>query len=426
MPDEFSNHENQSSASLHDYLNIIFKRKWICLLVIVIFTIGSYYHVSNINDTYTSKAKILLKYGWETMNADALTSTTDARGYFPLMQHETTMNTAVDILLGKGLAEKVVEKLGVSEFKAKEINNGNQEIEEPSFIVKAKNELFRFLRSTINAGKNLFANESGIYTPMTEEARAVYQVVSGISAKVIEETQSISISFTAATPELASKVLATAVDIFQEDFKYILYRNKDANEFVGAQLLTAKEELENVENELVNLKKDNQVIEIKDELKALAEEIRELKNSIHKTEEEIIVSKENVVSFEELLKEMPKEFINETISINHSLMDRLYEKLGELELEEQALLTKFSEDSIKIKDVKIKKSLIIDRLNKTKPEKRVTGIVKVNNTEYINAESSLREHQANLNSAMTKLAVLQGRLKEAEELQKIPHSLLIR
>lgn len=264
---------NVEEIDLLELLQVLWKRKWIIFLLVVVAAVTAYVVSSRMTPIYETSTAILVKGNTEAAAMPFL----DALGG----QTERTALNYVEILKSRTLMERVAERLG-------------------------------------------------LHTPV--DSSELDKLKRSVSVSPLKGTDTIKISVQLDDPALAAKIANTLVDVFiEENQKSNQAATRSAREFIGQQLETAKENLARAEEALLAYKKENAVVEPEEEAKAKIEEIATLQGLRAQAETSIEEARASLARVREALgAQDPKLVASQTISIN-PLVDQYKAKLSGLE-----------------------------------------------------------------------------------------------
>ena len=136
--------ENYPQRSLRDFHYILFRHKWkvivFFLAVVVTVTLGTFM----LAETYRAEAKLLVKIGRENVSLDPTATT----GQVIQMgqTRESEINSELDILRSRELAQKVVDDIGPEKFlnppEEENLANGSSGAKTPEWkrVLKKKGQ----------------------------------------------------------------------------------------------------------------------------------------------------------------------------------------------------------------------------------------------------------------------------------------------
>jgi uncharacterized protein involved in exopolysaccharide biosynthesis len=192
MTDEiFEVEKRPRESSLRDLYNVLFRHKWKILLTFCIVFIAVALVTYLSAKIYRSEAELLVRLGRETVSLDP-TATTGPIITSVGMTHKSEIETEVDILRSRELAEKVVDAIGVE-----------------AFVKPAK-----------KGWKQNLLERLDITTPISARDAVISDIMKNLSVNIKEESWIVGVSYEAKDPKLAQMVLNKLIEFYLE--KHIL------------------------------------------------------------------------------------------------------------------------------------------------------------------------------------------------------------
>ena len=237
--------ERMPSASLRDFLHVVFKRKGRILLFFGI-TLGTVAVVTFMTSpTYEATAQILVKIGREDVYLPDLP---EGRVRPAIrVTREEQINGEIEILKSRFLAEKVVESLG------------------PTIIYEDLNDPARgFLGSLFQAPNN----EQSPPDEAGQTIVAAMRLKRAITIEGVPNSSVINISFQHTDPLMAGTVVNKLVSLYLEHHLRV-HKNPRFYAFFREQSQILRNKMEQVEDRLRNFKKKHELTSNLDEERTL-------------------------------------------------------------------------------------------------------------------------------------------------------------
>ena len=307
------------SASLRDFLHVVFKRKGRILLFFGI-TLGTVAVVTFMTSpTYEATAQILVKIGREDVYLPDLP---EGRVRPAIrVTREEQINGEIEILKSRFLAEKVVESLG------------------PTIIYEDLNDPARgFLGSLFQAPNN----EQSPPDEAGQTIVAAMRLKRAITIEGVPNSSVINISFQHTDPLMAGTVVNKLVSLYLEHHLRV-HKNPRFYAFFREQSQMLRNKMEQVEDRLRNFKKKHELTSNLDEQRTL----------LLRQEADLRV---------ELNKTLAQEAEMENRLRNPVPDTNLLGTLVELELKEREFVTKYTDESRLVQGVRDEIQMVRQRL----------------------------------------------------------------
>ncbi|MBI4698540.1 MAG: hypothetical protein HY758_06405 [Nitrospirae bacterium] len=393
-------------VSLRDILYIFFKNKNMIFLTFLIAVVASLVYVIFASPVYIAETKILVKIGREKFTEiDAYSK----ESYNILFQERTqNISNEIEILKEPYLTKKVFPK-----FKEKL----------QSMASGRKETFFGLIRSlihlTVKKTKDILLMPIfylGLSQKLTEDEEIAQLFANSLHAEPLEDTDIIKLTFKWDNPEFA----AYAADAYASAYvaQHIkVNQSEESHNFYIEQINLYGKQLEELENELENILKENNISEISIQKEILLKEISEVQKKLNET----IMALDNIkIKNTEIgaMHKKPDSWI-ETPNIgklgaeftNLKILDDIYFKL---KAERDGLLEDFKPESREIQS--IDSQLYKIRSQKTES---LFNILSVEAATISNEIALLGKDLAEKKNALDKLDRLSLRLIQIERSKNI-------
>ena len=369
------NTENGAQGTLRDLLYVIFKHRakmiTIFLAVVITVTICSFL----MPPVYEASSRILVKFGRE--NVFMPTSPT-VSGSPPVLFDSSKgerINSAIEMLKGRNLIEKVVSDIGVKH----------------------------------------------IYPDIDKEEQAIPTFEKKLTVEGIEKSDIINIKFQHGDPVIASQVVNKLIDIFF-DHHLSVYKQSQKYDFFGDQVKLLEKKLKDSENELKNFRKQNNISSLEEQKTLLLNQISELELQLVKTRSE---TSENEGKMRALKGYPSAAFtevkLGEETDLNPIAISAIRTSLSELKLKKEELMGKYTDDNVLVVNVEKeieKAQQLLAKEEKTYHDKAITSIGHTVNA-LKSREKSQKQHLANYQQELSKINSVELKLKELERQVKL-------
>ncbi len=371
------------AGTLRDLLVVLFKHKTKILVVffgvVVTVTVGTFL----LPPTYLAKSSILVKFGRENVyNPEGGNRAPTIS--FGQPDPEQILNSEVEILADRGLADKVVTAIGVGKLY-------------PDLIGK-----------TYPVG-------------VTPKDLAIIRFGKSLSIEGVKKSNVIGVGFQHRDPYLAAQVVNLLVDCFKE--KHLQVYSDPKSSFLEEQLVEYRNKLTASEDALQSFKQVQGVYALDQQRNLMLGQRTELDTAYKATQNNIQELQEKLHSLKAQSRTIAEDGNTFAFSEQGKILTDAKSKLLDLQLKEHELLIKYKEESPPVKDVRKEIQMTKDFL--AAQEKDVTSRVRTGNLVYqeaekerVKAEADLRAQEAKLASLGPQIARVDGALKNLDRQEK--------
>lgn len=385
-----------SGGSLRDLLSIIFKHKRkMVLIFLLVFLVGIIVSFLMSPVVYEASSKILVKFGRENVY-----TVPTANGASPVLidsAREERMNSEIEMLSARNVAEKVIRGLGVNNiYPGIEKNADNKSLTlRPSF-----KQLSPFGKAVLIFQKNL-------------------------TVERVKKSNLIETKFKHKDPLIAAQVVNKFIDTFLEERIKVYGVSSGEQTVFSEQIKRLGEAINNDKNELEAFRKQNNITSFQDQKSLLIKQISDVEMEMAKTRTEFSENRGKLQAMEEQSISPSGEVrLGQETDLNPLTTSAIKNKLTELQLKEKDLLNKYTEQSGFVTDIRKEiegaKQLLANE-EKTSHDK---AVITINQTlkALRNKEESLKQFGAKyqqelnrMNNGEMQLNELERRLKQHEE-----------
>jgi uncharacterized protein involved in exopolysaccharide biosynthesis len=392
-----------SQVSLRDVFIVIFKHKYLILLfffaVVLTVSVGTFLA----SPTYEASAQILIKLGRESVFVPASADMRPVVNY----NREERINSEIEILKSRSLAEKVVLALGPT------VIYENLEDQKPGLIGRIKALIIP------RAEKKLIPDErKELNLTLATSALQNSLEVEGVSKSNI-----VQVSFKHHDARMVAMVVNTLAEIYL-DHHVAVHKTPRSYEFFQEQSENLKAQLTQSEETLKALKKQHNITSLSEERSLQLAQASQLRAEINKTSSQVIETEKRIRQIRKQLAATPRTISQgEETNSNQELIGRLEGRLVELELEEKQLLGKYTDHSRLVQHVREEIAIVKQKLaaqEKKSYGRKRSGV----NPTYQSLQQELYRNEAELNALKAKgqtqksqLADYQAMLEELNQIE---------
>jgi polysaccharide biosynthesis protein PslE len=313
----------ETRSSLRDLLSVLFKRKaQILFFFLVVFGTVALATFA-MHPIYEATSQILVKIGRENLYVPTVPSS----GNSPVVsvQREEQINSEIEILKGRTLAEEVMKTL------------------DPKAVYKE-------LRSEQNG---FFANLlSGSKTGLSPMDRAVLNFEKDFAVEAVKKSNVIQISYRNRNPIAAATVVNTLVE-FYLDRHLDVFKNPKSTGFFDEQARLLKGKLARSEDDLKVFKEKHQLTSLQEQKSLLLNETSGLRTALNQTMSQAAETQHRLDQLRMQLPKVPKTVVQgNEIDLNPYIISSLQARLVELELKQKEMTAKYSDGNHLVQNVK--------------------------------------------------------------------------
>ena len=370
--------------SIRDVYFVLFRHKWkiiaFFIAVVTVVTLGTLIAPS----IYLSEAKLLIRVGRESVTLDPTATTGQVISIG--QQRETEVKSELEILKSQDLIEKVVDAIGPAAFlKPPEDSNGTSRTNGGGII--------KWLRSIVEGITSPF---NGLFNQLSDRDRAILGVTKSLEIDAPKTSNIITINFETKSRKVAQETINKLIGFYLD--KHINVHNTPGSfEFFTKETDQFRGALAKVEENLKELKNRTGVASLTEQRGILLTRIGRLQQESEETESALATSNAKVKALENSLAQLPKTMVlQETTGNPNQGVDLMRARLYELELKEQDLLSKYTETSKPVQEVRRQLAEAKTLLGREDPaRKQVTQGL---NEAHKQIELALLAERANLSS----------------------------
>jgi uncharacterized protein involved in exopolysaccharide biosynthesis len=371
--------QETSKTSLRDFLYVLFKRKSVILLfffaTVCTVAIGTFLS----NPVYEAKSQILVKVGRENLYVPP---TGNVNPVINLNNPEEQINSEIEIIKGRSLLEQVLQALGPTK-----VYEGLED--------EGTGILSRFL------GKS----------QLSPVDRAVLLLEKNLDVEAIKKSNVIEISFDHKDPRMAAAVVNKLVSLYL-DRHLDVHKTPRSYAFFQEQSKILENKLKQAEGQLEAFKKQHNVSSLSEQRTLLLTHQSALRASLNQTLSSQAETENRVSQLQKDMASVPETIPQgEEVDHNPQLISTLKSRLVELELKEKDLLTRYTEESRLVKNVKEEIQMVRQNLAEQETKqygKTMSGV----NVTYQHLQEELLRNQAEKKALAAKKETQESQLAE--------------
>jgi polysaccharide biosynthesis transport protein len=329
----FYEFEKDEEIQLRDYLDVILRRKWLILTVLILVFLSTL--VFTLASTKIYKASAILEVNQETPQVtkfeEVLASKVQAREFY---------ETQVELICSRTMINRVIDRLDlIKDPVIVETLFGDGKFE----VRRRIREIIESFTPSIEIGKN----RSAISEDFVRRQKVVEYISENLSATPSRKSMLIDVAFRSPERQLSLMVVNTLVeDFINWKMEQRLEASGIARDFLMLQIDRAKINLEKAEEQMNHFAKQAGIVSLDARLNSIYRHLEELNSAIASAEADMIEKK---AAYQQALKE---GHANLPRILESRLIANLKDKYAELSSSYEDLKITFHDDYPKAKTLK--------------------------------------------------------------------------
>jgi uncharacterized protein involved in exopolysaccharide biosynthesis len=293
--------------------------------------------------SYHSEAKLYVQLGRENSTLDP-TATLSREPVVAIPQtRETELNSAVEILMSRTIAEKVVDALGPQAVLGRASQPGEAG-PKGGGLAEARDCVARAADWGAQWARRCLRRD-----PLDDREQAILTLRDGLDAEAVRKSTIVRVSYQAKSPELAQAILAKVIDFYLAEH-IGLNRPRGSQEFLSQETDRLRRQLTSTQAELREMKIKTGLVSPSGRGEILAKRIGRLEDELLQTSNEIAGSETKVKQLREALAGLPKsEVVSRTSGVRDQGTDIMRGRFYALEMEAQGARAKYTDEHPKMK-----------------------------------------------------------------------------
>ncbi len=322
------------SVGFREHIATVFRRWGIVttILVVSVLMAGAVAFLSS--KVYVADSRILI-LGRSQVERATNTSSNETTGRSSLQEQVLTQ---VAILQSPLLAERLAQKFGPDRVLDEMRWRWDWLREVPK---KAKDDLILAMNGWPPTGKILSAvginiPEPGSDEPAHEKARDL--IMDGLIVKAISKTDIFAVGFEAPSPEFAAEVVNGIIDIYVE---HVVALNSPSGtaEIAQNEARRLEADLQRAEGALSKFTSENDIYLIESQKSLLLDRVAKIRQDLAGSESAVLETGQKIATIEQRITDQPRDRSVSVTSRPNPIVDRLRERLSELQTEAQRFVS---------------------------------------------------------------------------------------
>ncbi|MGD9851744.1 MAG: GumC family protein [Nitrospirales bacterium] len=369
-------------GSFRDILTALFKHRWKCVIAFCVVLGGMAIYVNTLIPLYEAKASIVIKMGREHIFRPEVGQINQIVKF----DEEAAVQSEISILTSRELIRRVIETLGVEKVYP--------ELLDPS----------KGIRNPLEVG--------------------VSQFVSDLTPTSVKGSNVIEVTYGNPRPQVAAEALNLLIEYLKE--KHLQIFSDPRASFLSNQLRVYQDQLETSERQLQEFNRKYDLSSpIEDQQKRLLDQRTQMDTSYKLTKNQIQGLQSRIQSIEAQMKTIPKEMALSRTETEGTLA-KAKADLFELRRKEQNLLTRYTDESFPVKNLRNEIALIEGFIQEEeKNNDRNNSVTSGKNPVYqklemdwFGAQSELETLEASSKAISLQIEELDRKLQRLDELNK--------
>lgn len=403
-----------AGGSLRDLLHIAFKRKHqiIGFFLMAVFIAGMIAALRK--PTYLASVNVLVKLGRENL----VQSARGDRNPFVFAEQREFIASEKEIIKSRSLIEKVV-----SEITPEVLYGELSEERKKSPLDSMRETVYGWADSVAGFFSANPPQEVGSGQSSTFNA-ALLKIQQALWVDEPKKSNLISISFKHTDPQMAARFLNALAKAYI-DRHLEIHQVKKSYSFFKEQTEDLRRKLQETENRLIKIREDNRITSFAEQQTLLLRRESEILDSINQTQRLQVELASKVRELRRQLASTPERIEQGTeTGTNPLLMNTLEARLVELELKEKELLTKYTEQSRPVTNVRDEIKLVKERVANQANASVGKSTLGINLThqhlqrELMRVETEYRAVNSKSKTLQEQLAEVQKELENINQLEE--------
>lgn len=404
--------------TLYDVVAAVFRYKGRFALATLVTLVLSIVGIFLFPRRYDSEAKLMVKL---SRDYAALDPTTIGQTISIQESRESEINSIVDLLTSRGLAEQIVDKIGVDEVLKK---HAWVEMQLDSLTDKAS-ELVEKFSSSGSSEEEASAKE---IAELKRREVAIKHVNKNLRISSSKRSTNITIQYRATSPQLANKIVKQAIESYRT-MQVSAHQSDGTVQFFYKQFSSHDSQLKNVEEQLRNQKSTNKIVTMPGKQESLQSKITSVEQMKLNAVADLDAAKARVTKLNTSLDSLPAELMSEKSSGNpQQSTDFMRDRFYQLEIREKELAAKYVSTHPELKRVREQleeaREIMSQQPKDREESKMAINPVRIDiQNELLLAESEVRSLEARVESLDGLHDKLVTQLNDVNELELVAEDL---
>ncbi|MEN6332821.1 MAG: hypothetical protein ABFE01_01085 [Phycisphaerales bacterium] len=416
MKTEHGSQGRPRRGSLRDTLYIVFSHKGkMMAFMILLFGIVALRILLD-SGTYRSEARVLVRLGRESISLDPTATIGEIAQINRTYDWE--VNSELEILKSREIAERVVDRMGAGVFLEKKPRKKTSDAATATAAARFTNEFVDVMSDLTDRMKETprkLARQLGLSAALTDRDEAVEKVVKKLTIETLQNTNVLAAAYEDKDPELARDVLDAFMQAYLEKH-LVVYSTSSAQPFFEQQVMSLLEKLRQTERAMQDLKDATGVSSLQDQRLAAVNRIGAMELAIAQTDGELASASAKVTEIETMLAGIPETVVlEETTGFSDYAADLMRTRLYDLQIQERDLEVKYPNGNRLLEMIheQVNQGMAMLEKELAKPNRKETrtGL----NVSHQQMQATLFSEQANISALRSKLDNMRTQVAQARD-----------
>jgi uncharacterized protein involved in exopolysaccharide biosynthesis/Mrp family chromosome partitioning ATPase len=341
----------QAEFSPVDLLRALFRRRRMACLVFVSAMGCSWLALSLWPRTYQSETRLYIRVGRESVGLDPTATT----GETLILQkpHEEEINSALEVLKGRRIAERVVDRVGVDK-------------------VLMQGEGSDWLGDTLDQIKDFALRTAQLRDDISDRETAVRRLKGALDVFAPKRSSVIGIIAYAKSPELARDISQAVADVYLEEHARVA-STEGSYSFFLEQSKLMKDKLHSKVEELKQFKQRHHIVSPEGHRAMLHERNADVETALDDADRELRYARAKMTGLKQKIEELQPELVTSKATATDPTWSAMRQRLYELEMQEKRMAAEYTDEHPQLAAIrwqhaeaeKILASYEMDRVNET-------------------------------------------------------------
>jgi len=330
------NEESSPARSSREFCRLLFRHKKKAIVTSLVILCLTAAFVVYCPRSYVSEAKLFIRVGRESVALDP--TATQGQTTHVQKSYEQEINSVMEVLNSRAIAERVVELVGV------------ETVLDSSGGPKT---LFQTAKSAI---KRPFQE----LDPITDRERAIISVQAATTFLVPKESGVISIKCKSSSPHLAQAIVSGMLEAFRAEHLRVS-RTRGSLDFFSQQAAQQRHRWEKATEQLRDAKNEAGVVTVEGKRGLLLDQIGQVESEAIQNETALAYSLARTKDLQATVDKLPETVVREVESgIGHESTDQMRQQLYALEIQERHHSSRYTKDHPVLRAVKDQREKVAD------------------------------------------------------------------
>jgi polysaccharide biosynthesis transport protein len=366
--------------------------------------------------SYTSESKLFIRVGRESVALDPTATT----GQTIMLQKTQVdeVNSALQLFLSREVMQRAVERVGAERIVKDGKTTGAADSNETA--TSTWSDSLSRAASWIASQTTQTMAALRLADPGTPEEVAIRKLESGLKAFAPKDSTVITVTYSAASPQLAHDVVEAVTNVFLDEHLRVNH-TEGSQAFFAEQAESLQKQLTTAQDSLRDRKNKFGISTVESRRTVFAEQLKDIELQLLSTERELAYSNAEIADLTRAIDSLQPELVTNRVNgFANEGKDLMRAKLYELEIEESKLRSRYSEGHPLLEQIQQQRKEA-EALLKDMPNDRTQTTAALNpnqrqlELDLLQAKAKKEAQQARLAAAQKQRDELNTQLKELND-----------